>query len=196
LDDAVWLINSLHTHHPIFYRTRQFWNALIAKPTVEDLQGISEILTPGQITLFCQMQPGEQAHSLHVFQQLRSQSQKDTVNPPLDLLVAALLHDVGKIRYPLRLWERVWIVVAQRLIPGRAGRWGQVGTPDGKTPAWQRPLIVAAQHASWGAQMAEGAGVSPMSANLIRRHQSFSTSKASTVEEKYLHMLQAADGRS
>jgi hypothetical protein len=192
----VWLINPPHTHHQIFYRTRQFWNALAAKPNAEDLQEIAEILTPQQMALFRRMQPGEQAHSLHVFRQLCSQRQNDTDYLPLDLLVAALLHDVGKIRYPLRVWERVWIVVAQRLIPRWAARWGQAENPDGKLPTWQRPLIIAAQHAYWGSKLAEEAGVSPLSANLICRHQSFSKSNTATLEDRYLRMLQTADGNS
>jgi putative nucleotidyltransferase with HDIG domain len=142
------------------------------------------------------MQPGEQAHSLHVFNQLRSQRQNPAGDLPLDLLVAALLHDVGKTRYPLRLWERVWIVIAQSLFPGKAERLGWAGELDQKTPRWQRPLVVAAQHATWGAELADEAGISPLAVNLIRRHQNFLTSKAVTLEDKYLSILQAVDGRS
>ena len=75
---------------------------------------------------------------------------QDEHNP--DLLAAALLHDVGKSRFPLRLWERVLIVSLKAFFPDRATRWG-VGAAKG----WRRALVVAAQHPTWGAEMARQA---------------------------------------
>ena len=175
-----------------FYRTRQFLNALWAEPEAEDLQEISAVLSPPQLALFKRMQLSEQAHSLSIYKQLRSQEK----NSASDLLVAALLHDVGKSRYPLHIWERVWIVLAQGLFPGWADRVGKAAGLEGKRAWWQRPLIVASQHAQWGADLAEEAGISPLAVNLIRRHQNFSTSKIVTLEDRLLRMLQAADGSS
>jgi putative nucleotidyltransferase with HDIG domain len=107
------------------------------------------------------MQPGEQAHSLAVFRRLQDQGETDR-----DLLAAALLHDVGKSRCLLRLWERVFIVLARGLAPRRARLWGQ-GAPRG----WRRSLVVAEQHPEWGAQMAQKAGATTRTLELIRRHQ-------------------------
>ena len=180
----------------IFYRISQLWNTLTVKPKAEDLQQISEVLTPRQMALFWRMQPSEQAHSLQVYQQLCSQRQNAAGGPPIDLLVAALLHDVGKIRYPLRVWERIWIVAVQGLFPERAEWLGQVGNLDEKTPWWQRPLVLAAQHARWGGELAEEAGTSPLAVRLIRRHQNFLTSKVVTLEDSLLSKLQAVDGKS
>lgn len=113
------------------------------------------------MNLFLRMQPGEQAHSLWIFNQLIDQNETSE-----DLLAAALLHDVGKSRYPLRLWDRVLIVLGKRMFPLQAKNWG-----SGEARGWQRPFVVAEKHAEWGASMAEEAGASPVVVELIRRHQ-------------------------
>lgn len=143
------------------YRVRQFWHALVATPDPEELAQARHLLTPALMELFLRLQPSEQAHSLWVFRQLREAGE---TNP--DLLAAALLHDVGKSRQPLRLWERAVIVLGKALFPEKNKDWGQA-EPQG----WKRPFVVAAQHSVWGAEMAAGAGATPMTVALIRRHQ-------------------------
>lgn len=145
----------------IRYRARQFWLALTAAPGSEDLDLARQMLSPAQMELFLKLQPNEQAHSLQIFRRLSDQQPMER-----DLLVAALLHDVGKTAYPLRPWERAWIVIAKALLPARAAEWGKA-EPRG----WKRPFVVAEQHPAWGAEMASRAGASPTVVNLIRRHQ-------------------------
>ncbi len=52
------------------YRVRQFWHALTARPTPEDLALARQALSPAQMELFLQLQPSEQAHSLKIYRQL------------------------------------------------------------------------------------------------------------------------------
>jgi len=143
------------------YRARQFWQALRSAPGATDHKLVNQVLSPALAALFYQMQPSEQAHSVRVLRSLLSQGETSH-----DLQVAALLHDAGKARCPLRLWERVEIVLAQALFPRQVARWGE-GDPQG----WRRPFVAARRHPEWGAQMAAEAGASPLTANLIRRHQ-------------------------
>jgi hypothetical protein len=145
----------------VLYRVDQFWRALTTVPRPEELSQARQFLSPDLMVLFLRLQSSEQAHSLWVFRQLR---EKNETNP--DLLAAALLHDVGKSRCPLRLWERVAIVLGKKLFPGKAKRWGEA-EPRG----WRRPFVVAEQHSAWGAEMAARAGASRMTVALIGRHQ-------------------------
>ncbi len=169
------------------YRVRQFFTALTAAPPdTTQLGWVEAILTPQQLTLFQQMLPSDQQHSLRVAAALKAQG----ADHP-DLLVAALLHDVGKIRFPLRLGERVLIVLGKALLPRQAARWGE-GEPRG----WKRPFVVAQQHPAWGAELARQAGVSPLAASLIQRHQATLLHQPSTLEDRLLARLQAADNCS
>ncbi|HJW91299.1 MAG TPA: HD domain-containing protein [Anaerolineales bacterium] len=173
----------------LFYRTRQFWQALWWAPAREDLKQLRSTLPPEMMALFHQLQPGEQAHSLLVWRRLVDQ---DEHNP--DLLAAALLHDVGKSRFPLRLWERVLIVSLKAFFPDWATRWG-VGAAKG----WRRALVVAAQHPTWGAEMARQAGASARTQELIRRHQEklpCEGTQPGSLEERLLRKLQAVDDES
>jgi hypothetical protein len=145
----------------LLYRTRQFWQALRSTPSFEDSELIQSILTGPQLDLFRQLQASEQAHSLRVFRALLEQGETQG-----DLFVAALLHDVGKSRFRLKLWERIAIVLVKAVCPGCAERWG-TGHPAG----WRRAFVVSAQHPGWGAEMAAAAGASPLTQALIRRHQ-------------------------
>jgi hypothetical protein len=181
------------------YRAGQFWNAISAIPAEEDLRLAAGILSPPQMALFCQMQPGEQAHSLQVLKKIQAEAGREAQIP--DLWAAALLHDVGKIRHPLRVWERVWIVLVQALFPRLTRRWGELSDLPGAAfqdalPGawWRRPLIVAAQHPQWGADLSAGAGLPSRAVSLIRRHQDPPAAYPKTLEDRLLAALQAADG--
>lgn len=175
------------------YRTRQFWSAVRPDSHLVDLENAATLLNREQFILFQRMQPSEQAHSLRVQQALLERGEQDK-----DLFVAALLHDVGKTRYPLRLWERIWIVLAQAVYPGIVDRWGKDAHGQPETMAWWRKaFVVAAQHPKWSAEMAETAGTSPLAVALIRRHQekhtSFTEREVISREEFLLQTLQSVD---
>ena len=109
------------------YRARQFWAAVRAVPDPTDLQLAQTYLTSEQMELFKGMQPSEQAHSLQVFMLLYRQGNRmpgQVEKDYSDLLVAGLLHDVGKSRQPLYLWERVLIVLVRAFFPQQMKRWG------------------------------------------------------------------------
>lgn len=162
------------------YRARQFLHALTARPGSEDLASARSLLTPELYTLFLTLPPADQAHALRVERSLRAHGETDP-----DLLAAGLLHDVGKSLLPLRLFDRVAIVLGQALLPMQARAWG-AGDPAG----WRRGFVVACRHAEWGATMVADAGGSPRLVALVRTHQSGS------LADPPLAALQAADGDS
>jgi hypothetical protein len=107
-----------------------------------------------------------------------------------DLLAAALLHDVGKTRYPLSAWDRTVIVVGEKLFPARAKTWGR-----GAVDSWRRPFVVRACHPAWGAAMAAAAGARPGVVELIDRHQD-KPAEIVTETDRLLVYLQWADDRN
>lgn len=168
------------------YRARQFWNALQARPDLRGLEEARRFLPAPLMALFLQMQPGEQAHSIQVFQALREQG----ISHP-DLLTAALLHDVGKIRYPLHHWERALIVVCKKILPKQVINWGS-GEPAG----WRRPFVVAEQHPAWGAALVADAGAPNQVVSLIARHQQKPNREPwqdIKIEDQLLSLLQVLD---
>ena len=179
----------------LLYRTSQFWQALRSVTTPQDLGLASSVLAPAQIELFKQMPGSDQAHSLRVLKALITQGEKNS-----DLWIAALLHDVGKSTHPLRLWERVLIVLVGLVCPGCGQRWGTT-SPGRNTTAlgWRRAFVVAAQHPRWGAELAAKAGASPLAVALIRRHQErleSSVDADADSENRLLSSLQAVDDNS
>lgn len=175
----------------LVYRGGQFRRHLASRPAPVGLAEARRILTPAQMELFLQMQAGEQAHSLAVFKRLGEQGETDA-----DLRAAALLHDAGKVRYPLRIWERAWIVLAKKIIPGRFKAWGAASGRLDNLPWWQRACAVAEQHPAWGAELAQAAGCSAQTVALIRRHQDQNPYHPQSDEDRLLQKLQAVDDQS
>jgi putative nucleotidyltransferase with HDIG domain len=112
-------------------------------------------------------------------------------------LVAALLHDIGKLRYHLNPLERAMIVLVKAVYPGQSRRWGSL-PPDGwdRLPGWRKAFIVAEQHAGWGADMARKTGVSPLTETLIREHHHPLRHGAGGVENSLLRKLWVVDNES
>lgn len=177
------------------YRLRQFRDALAARPQPQDLAQARSLLSPEQMELFQKLQPSEQAHSLRLVRDLQIRLKDQALEHRQDLLVAALLHDVGKSRYPLSVWERAMIVLGSALAPSRMERWGREDL-DGAALTWRRAFITAAQHPRWGAELAAQAGVSPLAAALIHQHQTPAPAVPTNEEEKLLLLLQSVDNNS
>jgi hypothetical protein len=129
------------------------------------------------------MRRSEQQHSLNVLRTLRERGYDHP-----SLMVAALLHDVGKSRASFHLWDRVIVVLAKAIVPDYVRRWGQA-EPAG----WRRPFAVSIQHPKWSAELAEKAGADPLAVELISTHADRMDREPDTLAEKLLAALQAAD---
>lgn len=168
------------------YRIRQLRDNLTADPLTDGARDeIANYLTAAERDLFYRFTYADQRHSYRVFRTLHEAG----YNHP-DLLTAALLHDIGKIRCPLSAWDRTLIVVGGGLFPERAEAWGR-----GSVESWRRPFVARAQHPAWGAEMAAEAGVRPTVVEIIRRHQDEIDGDESE-EDRLLIALQWADDRN
>ncbi len=170
----------------VLYRVRQFFLALWATADPKEIEQARLALTTAQMSLFVGMHPSEQAHALSVYRQLVDQGETSP-----DLLVAALLHDVGKSHSPLRLWERVLIVLAKVIIPAQFRRWGNSSPEEFR--GWKRAFVVAEQHPAWGAALAAEAGASSRTVALIRLHQDLPSIQVDAEVGRLLVKLQAVD---
>jgi hypothetical protein len=133
------------------------------------------------------MAPNDQRHGLNVCAALRQAGYDDP-----DLLIAALLHDVGKSAGPIWLWQRALIVLLQRWAPGLL-RWLARGTCGAKAPWWRRGFVVHRLHPELGARWAAETNCPPTAIALIRRHQE-PAKEIETDQDRLLVALQWADG--
>ncbi len=112
--------------------------------------------------LFVRMTRSEQVHSLNVLRDVLAQDD-DT---PIDLAVAGLLHDVGKLRYPLDVFQRTFAVVLTRLAPKLEQRY----SIPAKMTYWRAPLIVRRHHPRWSAELLKANGGSERAVWLVEHH--------------------------
>lgn len=140
-------------------------------------------LSPAELALFERFGHSDQWHSYRVMVSL-----EEAGHTQPDLLKAALLHDVGKTQVPLSVLGRSLIVLGGMLWPEKTVVLGQ-NPPIG----WKRPFVVKVQHPAWGAEMAAAAGSSPLTVELIRRHQDKVGETAVGETHQLLRLLQWAD---
>jgi len=138
---------------------RRFLRALTAHVDPSERQVVADNLTPAQQRLFWAMMVQDQRHSLDVFYALQRRGCQDQ-----DILLAALLHDVGKGQ--VRLWQRVVYVL---LRAGPSGLLRRLAKPSGS--GWRRALASIDEHGRRGAALAQEAGASSAVVELIRTHQ-------------------------
>jgi hypothetical protein len=168
----------------VAHRIRQGIRALLAFSQPVDTDLARRYLSPRELALFAKMSRSEQLHSLNVLHDVLSQG-----SAPDALAIAALLHDVGKARYPLFTWQKTFAVLVHAVAPGLFGRWGK-GNPRN---VWLRPFVVLTQHPMWSAETLTDAGTIEAAVWLVAHHQD---SAEIWVDHPYFSMLerlQAAD---
>ena len=142
------------------YRIRQFLASLGAGLSPQERQIVGARLSEQQQRLFYSMAVRDQRHCLDVFHAVEEGGCQDE-----EVLLAALLHDVGK--GPVRLWHRVAYVLLRALWPRLLAR---VAQPEGR--GWRRAMASLDDHAARSATLAEAAGAPATVVELIRHHQS------------------------
>lgn len=143
-------------------------------------RSLLELLTPEQRARFDELPAFDQQHLCRVGNHLRSQGVSDR-----DLLVAGLLHDIGKSdgRTSVRLTDRVAKVLLKRVSPGTLARVAG-DYPDCRFPG----LALTVLHPVIGADAARQMGCSERTCWLIQNHEA-----PNDLGDSDLARLQAAD---
>lgn len=173
----------------MLHRLLQGLRALFAFAQPVEIESAARYLSPEQLTLFRQMRRGEQLHSLRVLRDVLAAGDGAPDSAMPDLAVAALLHDVGKTRYPLALWQKTLPVLVRPLLPDLFRRLS-AGDPR---RWWQRPFVVYSHHPVWSAELLAATGASSAAIWLVAHHQEQAEQWQNHVLFPLLKRLQAAD---
>lgn len=142
------------------YRVRQLLRATNAPQlSPQDIERVQSVLNRDALALYQSMPPGDQRHSLVIFDALQEQGYNDR-----PLLQAALLHDVAKRNVGLA--HRTGVVVLNKLSPGALAQWASENPSS-----WRYPFYLSLHHPELGAELAGCAGAEPEAVELIRSHQ-------------------------
>lgn len=142
------------------YRVRQFFRAVQAVPlTPPELERIRTVLNDDAFALYQTMPPGDQRHSLSIFDALRAQGHEAP-----SLLQAALLHDVAK--RDVGLVYRTGVILLNKLAPNVLEQ-----VASSQPHSWRYPFYLSLHHPELGAQWAQRAEVHADAVTLIRAHQ-------------------------
>ena len=135
-------------------KIRQTKRHLLARVSEREREAVAGWLTPAQLALFDGMHVADRRHGLDVVAALRAGGEGDD-----ELLLAGLLHDVGKGN--TGMVPRILHALGQARItwPARALGW---------LPGMAPELRRLRDHADTSAQLAEAAGCSPRTVELIR----------------------------
>jgi hypothetical protein len=141
-------------------RARRFFASFRPRLDVGDRSLAEEWLTPRQLALFGSQSAADQRHGIAVARLLLRSGYSCR-----DLVVAALLHDVGKREATFTPWHRTAIVMLETGAP-----WLLRFLARHRQVKWLAPFWAHSVHAAAGSEFAARAGASDRAVYLIRWH--------------------------
>ena len=145
------------------YRVGQFIRGFRTAVDPEEARAISELLSEPELQLFLTMRPRDRRHAVETMRHARRIAEEHGATPSDELLVAALLHDIGK-GHP-RVEDRVIYVMLRAISLSLVDRLA--GTEGGR---WRLALWRLRHHASVGAAQLETIGSAPRVVELTAIH--------------------------
>lgn len=100
----------------MIHRIKQFIHAMTAKMREEDQLFVKKHLNKKEQELFFQLRVYEQTHSVRVARHMKEN--ECNIEEEQDMIRIGLLHDIGKIKYPLNPIEKSIIVVLDKMTKG------------------------------------------------------------------------------
>lgn len=145
------------------YRVGQFLRGFRTAVTPEEARVIADLLSPAELQLFLAMRPRDRRHAVETMRNAAALAADHGATPSEELLVAALLHDVGKGQ--LRVEDRVIYVMLRAISLDLVDR---LAGADGAR--WRLALWQLRHHASVGAAKLEAIGSAPRVVELTAVH--------------------------
>ncbi|MFC1478047.1 HD domain-containing protein [Candidatus Margulisiibacteriota bacterium] len=161
----------------IVHRIKQFIAAIQAELYPEDVEFIRKHLTKQEQILFYRMPTVDQCHSLNVAYRLQNKirevelRQHQPINMREEAVIAALLHDVGKVEAPFSLPARILYVVARKLFYNLGLKYIIEKGEKSDASKLFRNFYVLEYHPLIGAHLLEQINVNPDSVTMIAKHQ-------------------------
>ncbi len=167
------------------HRLEQGARALLAFASPLDLDLARRHLSECEYAAFARLGRSEQLHSLQVLRAV----QRARPDAPPCLLAAALLHDIGKTRYRMALWQKTVAVLLEALLPGLARRLAE---SDSRGPL-RMPFRARRRHPAWSGEILRGCESAEAVIWLAEHHQDDAETRRGHVWHGLLKTLQAAD---
>ena len=104
----------------MFYRVQQFIKAITASVSGDEKRWIKGYLTEKEQALFFKLKVYEQKHALCVAKLL-----SEWTNESQEMIRLGLLHDIGKVLYPLNPIQKSIIVILHKVTFGKIKRFNQ-----------------------------------------------------------------------
>ena len=145
------------------YRLGQGLRALFAPTLRPDASVAKPILSDCEFAAFCAMSRADQWHSLRVLDSVF----RECPSPEIVLCRAALLHDVGKSRHPLAVWQKTLAVLVKAAAPG----WSRDLGMDEALTLLRAPFVARAHHPRWGGEILRECGADDEVIWLVENHQ-------------------------
>ncbi|MCK9487292.1 MAG: HD domain-containing protein [Dehalococcoidia bacterium] len=155
------------------YRVRQFIRGLRPALMPTEIALARSMLNPAEFSLFLHAEARDRRHSVDLLLLLNREAEAEDRIPDQPILIAALLHDVGKGR--MATWHRIAFVLLNAVSPPLARR-----VEDAQGAEWRRSLWRLRHHAALGADLLEAAGTDPRAVRIVRAH----TSPAADYDER------------
>ena len=179
----------------MFNRVKQFFHAVTAKVSFADALYVREMLDISETVLFFAMSVEDQRHAIDVahtverlYDKMRAEK-KEKIDVEL-LVKAALLHDIGRVKGDMKIYQKALCVLLDKWDPKYAR---SLTKPKGEKGTLSHAVFVYYNHPGIGAEKLEAINEDPRMVYLVGRHHSNKKDKESELY-KELVLLKKADG--